>query len=27
VAAGADLLAAQLVGLQGYVRNVCVAPK
>jgi hypothetical protein len=27
MAAGADLLAAQLVGLQGYVRNVCVAPK
>jgi hypothetical protein len=27
VAAGADLLAAQLIGLQGYVRNVCVAPK
>ncbi len=27
VAAGADLLAAQLVGLQSYVRNVCVAPK
>jgi len=27
VAAGADFLAAQLVGLQGYVRNVCVAPK
>lgn len=27
VAAGADLLAAQLVGLQGYVHNVCVAPK
>lgn len=27
VAAGADDLAAQLVGLQGYVRNVCVAPK
>lgn len=27
VAAGADLMAAQLVGLQGYVRNVCVAPK
>lgn len=27
VAAGADSLAAQLVGLQGYVRNVCVAPK
>lgn len=27
VAAGFDLLAAQLVGLQGYVRNVCVAPK
>ena len=27
VAAGADSLAAQLIGLQGYVRNVCVAPK
>lgn len=27
MAAGADSLAAQLVGLQGYVRNVCVAPK
>lgn len=27
MAAGADGLAAQLVGLQGYVRNVCVAPK
>jgi tRNA U34 5-methylaminomethyl-2-thiouridine-forming methyltransferase MnmC len=27
MAAGSDLLAAQLVGLQGYVRNVCVAPK
>jgi hypothetical protein len=27
VATGADLLAAQLIGLQGYVRNVCVAPK
>jgi hypothetical protein len=27
VASGADRLAAQLVGLQGYVRNVCVAPK
>lgn len=27
VAAGADVLAAQLIGLQGYVRNVCVAPK
>lgn len=27
MAAGADLLATQLVGLQGYVRNVCVAPK
>lgn len=27
VAAGADLLAAQLIGLQSYVRNVCVAPK
>jgi hypothetical protein len=27
VASGAELLAAQLVGLQGYVRNVCVAPK
>jgi hypothetical protein len=27
VAAGADLMAAQLIGLQGYVRNVCVAPK
>lgn len=27
VAQGADLLAAQLIGLQGYVRNVCVAPK
>lgn len=27
VAAGADSLATQLVGLQGYVRNVCVAPK
>ena len=27
VAAGADILATQLVGLQSYVRNVCVAPK
>ena len=27
VAEGADGLAAQLIGLQGYVRNVCVAPK
>ena len=27
VASGAELLAAQLIGLQGYVRNVCVAPK
>jgi hypothetical protein len=27
VAAGADGLAAQLIGLQGYVRNVCIAPK
>ena len=27
MAAGADGLAAQLIGLQGYVRNVCVAPK
>ena len=27
VAAGADGLAAQLLGLQSYVRNVCVAPK
>tara|TARA_R110000868_G_scaffold162915_6_gene394947 strand:+ start:530 stop:1003 length:474 start_codon:yes stop_codon:yes gene_type:complete len=27
VAARADLMAAQLLGLQGYVRNVCVAPK
>ena len=27
VAEGADSLAAQLIGLQGYVRNVCVAPK
>ena len=27
VAAGADLMAAQLIGLQGYVHNVCVAPK
>lgn len=27
VATAADLLAAQLIGLQGYVRNVCVAPK
>jgi Tfp pilus assembly protein PilV len=27
MAAGADTLAAQLVGLQSYVRNVCVAPK
>jgi len=27
VAAGADLLAAQLIGLQCYVRNVCVEPK
>jgi hypothetical protein len=27
VAAGADILATQLVGLQSYVRNICVAPK
>lgn len=27
VAAGADGLAAQLIGLQDYVRNVCIAPK
>jgi len=27
VASGADLMAAQLIGLQSYVRNVCVAPK
>lgn len=27
VAADADFMAAQLVGLQGYARNVCVAPK
>lgn len=27
MAAGADSLATQLIGLQGYVRNVCVAPK
>lgn len=27
VASTADLLAAQLVGLQSYVRDVCVAPK
>lgn len=27
VATGADLIVAQLVGLQSYVRNVCVAPK
>jgi hypothetical protein len=27
MAAGADSLATQLVGLQGYVRDVCAAPK
>lgn len=27
MAAGADSLATQLIGLQGYVRSVCVAPK